>query len=296
VARQAARGYGARAMGVVYGLLAALTWGTADFLARLASERVGSRRTIFYMQCLAALCLSGLLLATGARPPSPTLGHVLFAVVLGVLNVTGGSLLYRAMEIGTVSLVSPVSSTFAAISALLAIGIAGERPTPWQLVGLFLCAAGVIGASIPPRTETAAAPTRRGLGLAAAAAVVWGVSFFALRYVVGPLGALVPVWISRLSSIAALGTLAGVQRQPLPRPGGAWLLILGIAVTDSAAFIFYNLGVASQLTAVVSIISSLFSAVTVLLALLFLRERLSRAQWMAVGVIFLGVGLVSSAG
>src|SRR6184192_2235304 len=99
-------------MGVAYGLIAALLWGTADFFARLASERVGSRRTIFYMQCIGSVFMGAVMLVPATQPSWPGTGLVLFAIGLGVMNVTGGSLLYRALEVGTVSLVSPVSSTF----------------------------------------------------------------------------------------------------------------------------------------------------------------------------------------
>lgn len=283
-------------MGVVYGLAAAVFWGTADFFARLASERVGSRRTLFYMQVLAFFCMSALLAIPATLPHALNARVIALTVAIGLLNVSGGAMLYRALEIGTVSLVSPISSTFAAIAAVLAIGIAGERPTIYQLVGLLLCVAGVIGASLPPPSATRTPRSRRGLGLAGAAAICWGVSFFALRYVVGDLGPYFTVWISRITATAALGALAVAQRKPLPNPKGGWGWIFGVAVFDSAAFVFYNLGVATQLTSIVSIISSLFSAVTVLLAFIFLRERLGKLQWTAVAVIFCGVGLVSSAG
>ena len=196
-----------------------------------------------------------------------------------------------ALEIGPVALVSPVSSTFAAITAALAI-VAGERPTGAQLAGLALTALGVIGASIPPgggRTQS-----QRGVLLAGLAALSWGFGFFALRFVVTALGPLFPVFVSRLVSVALLAAAALVLGQKLSPPRGAALFVTGIAVFDSAAFTFYNAGIATGLTSVVSILSSLFSAVTVLLALVFLRERLSALQWASVAVTLAGVGLVSS--
>lgn len=281
-------------MGVAFGLASALLWGTADFLARLASERVGSRVTIFYMQILGALCMGATLLLPANLPPWPSTRALAVAALLGLFNVAGGAMLYRALEVGTVSLVSPISSTFAAIAAGLAIGVAGERPSHGQLLGLALCVLGVVGAAVPPAASQTTPRGRRGLVLAALAACCWGVSFFALRYVVGDLGAFFPVLVSRLTSVVALGALALAQRRPLPVPRGAWGFILGVAAFDSGAFVFYNLGVATHLTSVVSILSSLFSVVTVVLAFVFLRERLGRFQLASVAVIFAGVALVSS--
>ena len=309
-------------MGVVYGLCAALFWGAADFFARLSTDRIGTRRTVFWMQLVGAITTGAVLLLPAARPPAPTLQTILIACAIGAFNVTGGILLYRALEIGTVSLVSPVSSTFAAIAAGLSI-VAGERPGPMLLAGLAVTAVGVIFASIPPRQARAGAgatpeaaretgqgqhqvqgqepagrpeASRRGLGMAALAAVAWGIAFFSLRYVVGALGSFFPVFLSRAVSTVLVLVVSLAQRQRLSRPRNAWHLVAGVAVFDSIAFAAYNLGIAGSLTAVVSILSSLFSSVTVILAFLFLHERLGKLQWTAVLVILAGVALVSSAG
>jgi drug/metabolite transporter (DMT)-like permease len=247
------------------------------------------------MQLIGALCTGALLAWPPARPPHASPRLLLLAAGLGLINMAGGALLYRALEVGTVSLVSPVSSTFAAIAAALAIA-AGERPGALQLFGLLVTVAGVVGASIPPRPSGTPPASRRGLGLAGLAAIVWGVGFFSLRYVVKDLGGLFPVFVARAAATAAIAGLSTAQRANLSAPRGAWALVAGVAICDSAAFVFYNLGIAGDLTSVVSILSSLFSAVTVLLAMLFLRERLGRLQWLSVAVILAGVGMVSGAG
>ena len=72
-----------------------------------------------------------------------------------------------------------------------------------------------------------------------------------------------------------------------------WLWVIPVALLDTAANVAYNLGITVSLIAVVSVISSLFSAVTVLLAWVFLRERLARWQWAGVGAILVGIALVS---
>jgi drug/metabolite transporter (DMT)-like permease len=279
-------------MGVVYGLLAAVFWGVADFMARLAAERIGSRRTTFYMQAVAWMCVSLCLLVPSTWPSWPSDRVLALAAGIGLLNVCGALLLYRALEIGTVSLVSPISSTFAAVAAGLAL-LSGERPTPLVSCGLVVTALGVLGTSASP-LPAGKSFSKRGIGLAAAAAVLWGTSFFSLRYVVRDLGSFFPVWLSRTVAVFALGSVAVVTRKPLELPRGAWRWVVGVAVFDSAAFVAYNLGVATQLTAVVTVVSSLFSAVTVFLAMWFLRERLSASQWASVVVTLIGVGLVSS--
>ena len=72
-----------------------------------------------------------------------------------------------------------------------------------------------------------------------------------------------------------------------------WLWVVPVALLDTAANIAYNIGITTALTSVVVTLSSLFSAVTVLLAWVVLRERLALWQWVGVLTILLGVLLVN---
>ncbi|MEO7001640.1 MAG: EamA family transporter [Ktedonobacterales bacterium] len=73
------------------------------------------------------------------------------------------------------------------------------------------------------------------------------------------------------------------------------VFVIPTSLLDTAANVAYNVGIdnAGALTSVVATLSSLFSVVTVLLAWVFLRERLARWQWVGVAAIFVGVALVN---
>jgi drug/metabolite transporter (DMT)-like permease len=76
----------------------------------------------------------------------------------------------------------------------------------------------------------------------------------------------------------------------------AWqttLLLLVASALDSGALLAFNLGIGQTYTTITTALTSLYSAVTILLALLFLDERLRTGQWIGVGVILAGVLLVS---
>jgi uncharacterized membrane protein len=78
-----------------------------------------------------------------------------------------------------------------------------------------------------------------------------------------------------------------------PRGGRFWMWIIPAGALDVSANIFYNIGVTRALTSIVVTLSSLFTAFTVLLAWIFLRERLVRQQWAGVALILLGIVLVN---
>jgi drug/metabolite transporter (DMT)-like permease len=78
-----------------------------------------------------------------------------------------------------------------------------------------------------------------------------------------------------------------------PPKGSTWWLVGAIAVTDTAAFVCNNLALKSEQVAVASVLASLYGAVTVLLAALFLREKLEWSQWLGIALIFAGIALIS---
>jgi drug/metabolite transporter (DMT)-like permease len=283
-------------MGIFLGLMAACFWGLADFFAARVSRASGAYRTLFYAQLIGWSALSLLLLSQG-RLPAATLEIWLLAGLLGLLNVVGSLAFYRALQIGIVSLVSPIASSFAAVTMILAL-IGGERPGAIQLAGLVLTLISVVsigclsqGASAGSREMSRAAT---GLGLAVLAALCFGFAMWLFDWTVPTLGTLWPTWIVRLVAILLLGTFAPVFRQSLDllaKP--LWPMLLAIGLIDTSAFLAYSFAITTTFTSVAAVLSSVFSVFTVVLAQLLLRERLHPAQWLALVGLFSGVGLVS---
>ena len=305
--------------GVLLGLAAALCWGVGDFCARGASHAGGIFRTLLLMNLTASVGLGILGAATGLLVfAHPTLMWLLAAAVVNLAILAGAFLLYHAFVVGVLSLVSPIAASFAALTALLAI-LSGERPSAPQLAGIVVTVAGVMLTSTVPGHPTHTERTkhaRRLLGLqpgvaeAIVAMVIFGVAYWLLRFVVAQLGGIQTAFVGKVVDAAALSLVAGgmliaarlrhgsTPIRALPFSQAAtrrFALFAGAnALLDTSANVAYNLGVASALTSVVSVLSSLFSAVTVLLAAIFLRDRLSRWQWVGVIAILMGVALVSA--
>jgi drug/metabolite transporter (DMT)-like permease len=134
----------------------------------------------------------------------------------------------------------------------------------------------------------------RGVGWAFVAAVGYGIDFWLLGIYIAPVfGGIMPVWIIRLTTICTLALFAMPARQSLRwPPRRAWWLIVPIGILDTLAFLSVAIGYTTDQVSVVSVLASLFSAVTVLLAWIFLREKLQWSQWLGIVIIFLGVSLV----
>lgn len=282
---------------ILFGLATALGYGSGDFVARQAARRIGSLHVLFYMELISLVVLvpAALVFEGGLWHWTPMLGY---AAALAILNVVASLFLYRAFEYGVLSVVSPVVSTFPAVTAILAFLFLPERPTLPSVAGI---AAALLGVVLISRAEAhpdnpPAKDARKGLVSAVVCFLGYGVFYFALKFIVGDLGIFTTAAYVRGIGVAAIAVailvgVADVHR--LPREFVRPLAVVG--VLDSAAFLTYNLGISSGSVAIVGTLSGLFSAVTVGLAALFLRERLVAVQYAGLASIFIGIVLMAVA-
>jgi drug/metabolite transporter (DMT)-like permease len=293
-------------MGILYGLLTALTWGSADLFARFATRKIGTLRTMLYMQ------LTGFILLTLALRWLGGWGRLAdgsgwrpwgWGILAGLLNALGTMALYRSFEIGKMSIVAPLSASYPVLTLLLS-ALSGERLTLARLLGMALAIAGVIlvahgetqvDDANPIDSATQPAKKRLGVGWALLAAVTYGVMFWLLGIRVVPLlGGAPTVWIIRLTcfvSAALVILIAGKSMAPPTKKDSPW--ILGVGILDTSAYVFNNLGMQLEQVSVVSVLASLYGAVTVGLAAVILKEPVSRLQWLGIVSIFAGIILIS---
>lgn len=288
-------------MGILLGLLTALAWGGADFIARFATQRVGTLRTMLYMQSI------GFLLLTIFLPWLGGWGHLAdgsgwgpwaWGLLAGGINAIATLTFYRAFEIGKLAIVAPVSASYPALTLLIS-WIGGDHLSAVRVAGIIFTLAGVVivaGAEhVAMGSDATGQKSSRGLGWAIAAAVLFALLFWLLGTRVIPrVGATQTVWMIRLtSSVVGLAVILLV-RQPirLPRGNVRWMA-LGMGAFDTAAFVFSNVGMQMEHIAVISVLGSLYGAVTVALAAIFLRERISRLQLAGIVTIFVGILLIS---
>ena len=161
------------------------------------------------------------------------------------------------------------------------------------LVGVILAATSF--AQSPGDAAKESAHLAKGVGWAILAALGFGVLFWFLGfYVVPAVGPAISVWVIRLTCFSVLALVAAPARQSLKLPSGSvWWLLAAVGFLDTAAFVANNAGLQTGQVSVVSVLASLYGAVTVLLAWIFLREKLERSQWFGIVLIFAGIVLVS---
>jgi len=289
-------------MGILLGLLTALSWGGSDFLARFATHRIGTLRTMLYMQ------FTGFILLTIFLPWLGGWGHLgdgsgwqpwAWGALAGALNFLATLTLYRSFEIGKLAVVAPISASYPVLTVLLSL-LSGEHLRAVRAIGIACTLLGVVlvaGGEKAPEDHDADALRRsgKGIGLALCAAMGFGFLFWLLgTRIVPATGATQTVWLIRLTSSVLTAGLIVAARKPIKPPAdrvAGWILAMGL--TDTGAFIMNNFGMRIEQVAVVSVLASLYGAVTVGLAAIFLREHVSRWQWLGIISIFAGIFLIS---
>lgn len=291
-------------MEIFLGLTAAICWGVSDFCARFASRDIGAYRTLMLMQPFGALAISLYLWHSGHATPFAALGWKpwAFAVIAGLLNSISSLSLYYAFEIGVMSVAAPVSSAFPAISVALALA-SGERIDALRTIGIAVVFTGTIlaaisfapravepGADVAPRTQLV-----RGAGWAIVSAIGFGLMFWWLGFhVVRQIGAPASVWVVRVTTFFVLLLAAPIARRSVVLPRGrVWLLLAVVGLVDTCAFVANNEGMRMGHVSIVTVLASLYGAVTVLLGGIFVRERIAKSQWCGIALIFAGIVLVN---
>ena len=276
----------------VLALASSLSWGLSDFLGGLQSRRHPLLAVLVLSQGFALLLL---ITAVAAGAPIAHDGTATaWSIASGMAGLLGLTAFYRALAIGTMSIVAPLSATGAAIPVLVGLA-SGERPRIVQLAGMALAMLGVMLASREARESDAPQDraNRTAIGLALVAAVGFG-SFFAGMSRAQETGDVTWVLIaSRTPEVLLLLTVCAVRRPRLPTNRTAWGAIVAIGFFDLMANLLFVLASGRGLLSVVGLLAALYPAVTVLLARIVLHERLTRTQ--DAGVVLTLAGVVALA-
>jgi drug/metabolite transporter (DMT)-like permease len=285
-------------MGVALGLTVALAYGTADFLARFSTQRLGVSRVLLGVLATGSTLLTLWLLLSGARwsVVTASLGWLLLC---GLLNYVMLAFLYAALRRGPIAVASPIVAVHPALVLLLLFAF-GLRPRLLEWMGLVVTLLGGLGLAtqLEPASAVssqAAAHTRKTALLAGICAVALSFQILCVQKAASLAGPAAAAWGSRTFALvpAAIGFF---WAKPAPRErGGGFGVTIIQGSLDVAAVVSLALGSHGGSRAIVPIIGSAFSAVTVLLARFVLRETVTTRQWLSIGVVLAGITLLGAA-
>jgi drug/metabolite transporter (DMT)-like permease len=259
---------------VVLGLLAALLYGIGDFAGGFGSRRVSALTLLLWSYPVGAVLMAVLL----PLFPGTVDGRVvLFGALGGLAGMLGVVVMYSLMTVAPINVVSPVTAVLAAIVPVV-VGVAtGERPhaTAWSGIALGLVA--VVLVSRTREDNPHGRVDARVLALAVLSGLGFGLYFVFLDRAGNDSG-LWPLLVSRLVSAAAIVPLAVGRRAVAGLPGRTVPVVLVAGACDALANFCFLLAARSGLLSLASVLTSLYPAATVVLAVTVLHEHASRVQ------------------
>jgi len=269
-----------------YSLTAVGVWGASDFLGGVGARHANAFLFTSIVHISGMVVMSALALLVGATFPGRV--SVEWSLMAGALGGTALAFFYRSLAAGNMGLIAPVAAVLGAAIPTIVTAFAEGFPGPRHVFGFILAG---IGVWLISRTE-AGGDRPKGLGMA----VVAGIGFAGFYLCIHQAGDASPLWISacsRLASLLVTGAfvLFGRHLRAIPAP------VLGIAIaagildiTGSAVFVR-----ASQIGRLddAVVLSSLYPAVTVLLARIFLHEHFSRARTIGMVAALAAVPMIA---
>ncbi len=267
-----------------------MTYGTADFFGGVATRRANRVLSVVLTTQTAGLIfvllvlpfVEGTLLARDAA----------IAALGGLGGVLGLLCFYRSLAIGPMSIAAPLSAVLAALVPL-GTGLAlGERPDAIAWVGIPLALVAIVLFSREPDDSKAAGANSRVIVLAVLAGIGFGGFFVALDKVSADAG-LWPVVIGRAVSALAVGIVVIATKSPARLGRSAFPVALVCGVFDTLANVFILLANREGDLSTVAVVSSLYPAATVSLALVVLHEPFTRARQLAAAAALGAVTLIA---
>lgn len=301
-------------LAVTFGLVGAFIFGAADFFGGLAAKRISALRAT---ALVAVAGLFFLLLAFPLIGGAWSADAVALGAISGVTGAAAIGLLYACLAIGPMSILSPVTAVVSAVVPL-GVGLArGESfgPLGWIAIAVALLAVILVG-FVPD--SRAVRPSRRALVMAVASGALIGV-FLVLIDLTPDDSGLVPLLANRATNAAILFTLIGVvaavgsrRRATVARAGGEspgvgvpdansgqWTPGIRFAVIGGFADALANLLLLLALRAgdlsIVSVLTAMYPAGTIILAAVVLRERIAPTQWVGLALALTAAGMLAAA-
>jgi drug/metabolite transporter (DMT)-like permease len=277
-----------------WGFASAACWGTSNFAARLTGRAIGPLNSLMAMNLIGVLAMSLWLWLREAPLVWEETG-LHWLLLIGIGNAMAMLSLYAGLSRGPVSIASPVvaSSPAFVVAGGLLLGIV---PTAVQLIGMAGIMAGVLIVARSGHRESGLRPGESGIALTViyglGAAILFACSLYMAREAVPVYGALQVAWVGRGISFFILGGFMLATRTRVNMPMRWWPALVAQGFLDTAGMIAIFEGSVGNGAPLASVGAAPVAIIVVILARIFLRERIPAIQWLGIGlVVAAGAGL-----
>ena len=291
------------AIAVLAGLGGMIGWGSADFFAKKTIDAVGDIVSLVWAHLFGTITLFLVVLyrfyAIGKGITIPQTASAWGGLIFfGALQALVYLFVYKGFSKGLVSVLNPVFASFSGLVAIISILFLGEMVTVHKITALAVVFVGVLALSLDmgalrlKKLRIGNIPGLKEIGLATVMATFWTLGWD--KFVGGQ------DWVSYAFFMYAFMTVAmyiisRVQKVKLSViTPGLWKFLILIGLGETVAYLAISYGYSNtSLTSVVALLSGAFSLPTIILARLFLKEKVSKAQTWGSIIIITGIIILS---
>lgn len=282
-------------LAIALALFSSLVYGVSDFLGGLKARSLPLLWVLLISQGSALVALAVLVAALGEAPPSGS--YLLYAVLAGIAEAVGVAALYRGLAVGAMSIVAAIAAIAPTVPVVAAFFL-GEAPTPLQGAGIVFALAGVAiiasGARFVRGERPISPPVRASILFGVLTA--FGFGGFLLGMDAASEGSIPwALFLARLTTVATFAAVYLSTRPPVAIRGSELPVLATIGLLVLGADSLYALAATEGLLSVVAVLSSLYPAVTIALARIYLKERLQVSQKIGVATVLAGAVAIASA-
>ena len=282
-------------LSILLGIGGMVGWGIYDFLGSVFSKQIGSFKSLFWSQ-LAGL-ISIFLLALWLKADMVISSTAILAAIAAIVYSVGYLFFFKGFEKGNVPIIAATMNLWTVFTMFFAFVLMGQRLTATQSIGVLLIIAGATLASIDwGRIRHQKPQLSLGVKEAILGAFFFGIFWNISEIISEDIGWLSTTLLVKLGIVIFLLIFAFAKRQTLGRLNSsakakAVILLMGAIEVGAVSLVNYGLTIGDAI--LITPIASALSIVTIMLAIVFLKDRVSKPQGL--GIVMAIVGIVTTA-
>ena len=271
-------------------------WGLYDFFGGLFSKRIGNFKTFFWSQLAGLVFATLLIFAFAINLNIPTRIAILIPVA-SILYAAAYLLFFKGFELGNVSIISATMNLWAVFTMVFAFIFLGQRLSTFQFLGVLLIIAGVALVSLKwSDIKDQNIKLLSGIKETILAALLFGI-FWNLSEIIseqiGWVSTTLFVKIGIVLFMLLFSLLVNRELSVAKTTPKIMMMILLAGVLEAAAVAIVNWGLTIGDVILVTPIASALSIVTITMAVIFLKEKITKLQGFGMIIVITGIVLTA---
>jgi transporter family protein len=281
---------------ILAGLGGMFGWGLYDYFGGLFSKRIGNFKTLFWSQ-LAGLVFALLLIVVFAINLNIPIGIAVLILVASILYAVAYLLFFKGFELGNVSIISATMNLWAVFTMLFAFIFLGQRLSTFQFLGVLMIMAGVALVSlkrsdVKDNNIKLLSGVKETIFAALLFGIFWNISEI-ISEDIGWLSTTLFVKVGVVLFMLLFCLLINRELSIAKTTSKIKMMILCAGFLEAGAVACVNWGLTIGDAILVAPISSALSLVTITMAVIFLKEKITKIQGFGMVIVIGGIVLTA---